>query len=165
MSDDTPADVDRVDRLGRRIGRLEVEHDRTQRQVNQLAAELRAHRHRSLSRRVLGKVRRIPASVRRRRRLRTMKRRAAADKPSVDPGERARREAVIDAFIAETESITCGDTPLDVRCAAAIDAYSLAVATGVHTREELEAASPDHLLDDLSDTEHLLQLFRTDPVA
>ncbi len=42
-----------------------------------------------------------------------------------------------------------GDTPRDVECAQHFGAVSVAVATGVYTRERLEAASPTHLLDNL----------------
>jgi phosphoglycolate phosphatase-like HAD superfamily hydrolase len=52
-----------------------------------------------------------------------------------------------------------GDTPLDVRCARAIGARVLAVATGLHSRDELAAESPDLLLDELSDAEALLGRF------
>ncbi len=44
-----------------------------------------------------------------------------------------------------------GDTPLDVRCARAIGARVVAVATGWHSPEELAAHAPDLLLTDLSD--------------
>lgn len=49
-----------------------------------------------------------------------------------------------------------GDTPHDVTCARYIGAKVLAVATGNHTRAELEAARPDVLLDDLSDVAAVL---------
>jgi phosphoglycolate phosphatase len=49
-----------------------------------------------------------------------------------------------------------GDTPLDVRCARAIGARAVAVATGWHTPDELAAAQPDLLLTDLSDASVLL---------
>ncbi|MFO0841199.1 MAG: haloacid dehalogenase-like hydrolase [Gemmataceae bacterium] len=42
-----------------------------------------------------------------------------------------------------------GDTPHDVRCARAIGARAVAVATGWHDRAELAACGPDVLLDDL----------------
>ena len=48
-----------------------------------------------------------------------------------------------------------GDTPLDVRCARAINARVAAVATGWHSPEELAAAGPDLLLKDLSDPKAL----------
>ena len=44
-----------------------------------------------------------------------------------------------------------GDTPLDVRCARAVGARAVAVATGWHSRDELAASQPDLLLDDLAD--------------
>jgi phosphoglycolate phosphatase-like HAD superfamily hydrolase len=52
-----------------------------------------------------------------------------------------------------------GDTPADVRCARAIGATALAVATGDSPAEELAAASPDHLVADLSDVERVCLLF------
>lgn len=53
-----------------------------------------------------------------------------------------------------------GDTPLDVRCARAIGARAVAVATGWHDRRELAAAGPDLLLDDFHDPEPLLNACR-----
>jgi phosphoglycolate phosphatase-like HAD superfamily hydrolase len=44
-----------------------------------------------------------------------------------------------------------GDTPLDVRCARAIGARAVAVATGWHPHAELLECGPDHIFDDLSD--------------
>lgn len=49
-----------------------------------------------------------------------------------------------------------GDTPLDVRCARAIGAKVAAVATGVHSLEELRAAGPDVAVSDLADPQPLL---------
>lgn len=49
-----------------------------------------------------------------------------------------------------------GDTPLDVRCARAIGARAVAVATGWHGREELRDAEPDLLLDSLEQPTDLL---------
>jgi phosphoglycolate phosphatase-like HAD superfamily hydrolase len=42
-----------------------------------------------------------------------------------------------------------GDTPIDVRAAQLNGVRSVAVATGLSTREELEASTPDVLVDDL----------------
>ena len=50
-----------------------------------------------------------------------------------------------------------GDTPLDVRCARAIGAKAVAVATGWHGADELAACQPDLLFDDLSDAARLLE--------
>ena len=53
--------------------------------------------------------------------------------------------------------LVIGDTPLDIQCARAIGAKTLAVATGGATAEELKAHRPDWLVDDLAkvDTEEL----------
>lgn len=50
-----------------------------------------------------------------------------------------------------------GDTPLDVQCARAIQARVVAVATGMHPKQELASTAPDHLVEDLSDTHSLLR--------
>ena len=50
-----------------------------------------------------------------------------------------------------------GDTPLDVKCARAIGAKAVAVATGWHALAELEACAPDFALADLSDASQLLR--------
>ncbi|HRX77750.1 MAG: HAD hydrolase-like protein [Planctomycetaceae bacterium] len=49
-----------------------------------------------------------------------------------------------------------GDTPLDISCARAINAKVLAVATGLHPTQELAESQPDRLLEDLSDTNVVL---------
>jgi phosphoglycolate phosphatase len=49
-----------------------------------------------------------------------------------------------------------GDTPLDIRCARAIGARAVAVATGWHSEEELTGHGPDLFLTDLEDAEKLL---------
>ena len=50
------------------------------------------------------------------------------------------------------DAVVIGDTPADIRCARAIDARAVAVATGVYTAEELQPHLPDHLFGDLSET-------------
>ena len=50
-----------------------------------------------------------------------------------------------------------GDTPLDVRCARAIGANAVTVATGWHPHDELCACGPDLALADLSDPAELLR--------
>jgi phosphoglycolate phosphatase-like HAD superfamily hydrolase len=75
------------------------------------------------------------------------------------------REALA-AARAYCDSVSCeriwviGDTPLDVRCARAIGVRVAAVATGIHSLDELEAERPDLLLADLSDTRPLLAMWR-----
>jgi phosphoglycolate phosphatase-like HAD superfamily hydrolase len=53
-----------------------------------------------------------------------------------------------------------GDTPLDIRCARAIGARAVAVATGWHSEEELTAHEPDLFLTDLEDPELLIERLR-----
>lgn len=48
-----------------------------------------------------------------------------------------------------------GDTPLDVKCARAIGAKAVAVATGQYTVDQLAETKPDVLLADLSDAQSL----------
>jgi phosphoglycolate phosphatase-like HAD superfamily hydrolase len=52
-----------------------------------------------------------------------------------------------------------GDTPLDIRCARAIGAKAIAVATGSHSFEELAIENPDLLVTDFSDAAPLLALW------
>jgi phosphoglycolate phosphatase-like HAD superfamily hydrolase len=51
-----------------------------------------------------------------------------------------------------------GDTPLDVQCARSIGARVVAVATGVHSIDELMACEPDHAVRDLGDVAALANL-------
>lgn len=68
--------------------------------------------------------------------------------------ERARQACGVD-FPPE-RIIVLGDTPKDVACARALGARVIAVATGAATRQSLELASPDILMDDFSDTPAVL---------
>ena len=54
--------------------------------------------------------------------------------------------------------IIIGDTPRDISCARHFGARVLAVASGQHTVEQLNAYSPDVVLPDLSDTKSVLNL-------
>lgn len=53
-----------------------------------------------------------------------------------------------------------GDTPTDVSCGRAINARTIAVATGNHTLEELAASGPDHLAADFSNPDPVLALWK-----
>jgi phosphoglycolate phosphatase-like HAD superfamily hydrolase len=66
--------------------------------------------------------------------------------------------AALDGQSGDEQIWVFGDTPLDIRCARAIGARVLAVNTGVDSRDELERACPDVLLDDLSDTQQVLEI-------
>ena len=56
------------------------------------------------------------------------------------------------------QAVVVGDTPLDVKCAAAVGARSIAVATGSFDEPALAASGADDVLTDLSDPERFLQL-------
>ena len=60
---------------------------------------------------------------------------------------------------ADTEVWVIGDTPADVKCGRAINATVVAVATGLFSMDELEASEPDHLCENFSDVELILELF------
>lgn len=55
------------------------------------------------------------------------------------------------------DTVLVGDTVFDIDCARAIGARIVAVATGPVAFEVLEAAAPDVLLRDLSDTDRVLE--------
>jgi len=58
--------------------------------------------------------------------------------------------------VAALDVIVVGDTPLDVACAAAGGARSIAVATGGYDADALRATGADLVLDDLSDVDRVL---------
>lgn len=62
------------------------------------------------------------------------------------------------ADFVDVSLVVIGDTEHDVRCARAIKATAVAVATGFTDRPTLIASEPDLLLDDLSDLTPLLEL-------
>jgi phosphoglycolate phosphatase-like HAD superfamily hydrolase len=63
----------------------------------------------------------------------------------------ARVERLIGAPLAFRQMTIIGDTPLDVECARACGAVSVAVATGQHAFEELAACRPDLIFPDFAD--------------
>jgi phosphoglycolate phosphatase-like HAD superfamily hydrolase len=58
------------------------------------------------------------------------------------------------------DAVVIGDTPLDVACAKFSRARSIAVATGLHSVEELRDAGADVVFEDLSDTARVLHALR-----
>lgn len=52
--------------------------------------------------------------------------------------------------------IVIGDTVLDIQTARHIGAISVAITTGSHSREKLEAENPDYLIDTFEELEDLL---------
>lgn len=55
-------------------------------------------------------------------------------------------------------TVIVGDTPADILCARAGRATAVAVATGWHASETLAQYKPDHLLENLADTDKVLEL-------
>ena len=63
---------------------------------------------------------------------------------------RRRGTDILREELRDEQVLVVGDTPLDIRCARAIGAKVLAVATGGCTLEELKAHQPDWVVSDLS---------------
>jgi phosphoglycolate phosphatase-like HAD superfamily hydrolase len=85
-----------------------------------------------------------------------------ADRRQLPAIARERARALTGRDFPLQEILIIGDTPLDVDCARACGARSVAVATGQHTYEELAACAPDMLFADFSDVDAaLLALART----
>lgn len=82
---------------------------------------------------------------------------AAPDRNGLLPMAVARVAASGGPTLAAEEAIVIGDTPLDVACARASGARSIAVATGSHTVEELQASGADIVFQDLGDTSGALE--------
>ncbi|WP_327375070.1 haloacid dehalogenase-like hydrolase [Streptomyces sp. NBC_01216] len=72
--------------------------------------------------------------------------------------ERARR---LHDVAADVPAVLVGDTPRDVEAALATDSGIIAVASGIHSSEELAAAGASVVLSDLSDTAELLEILET----
>jgi phosphoglycolate phosphatase-like HAD superfamily hydrolase len=54
--------------------------------------------------------------------------------------------------------VVIGDTPADIRCGEALGVYTVGVATGSHSCEELAAVGADTTFSDLSHTESVLRV-------
>jgi phosphoglycolate phosphatase len=69
---------------------------------------------------------------------------------------RLREKTGLDATYRDC--VVIGDTPRDVACARPYGAFSLAVATGPYSTEELRTAGADAVFQDLSETERVLSV-------
>jgi len=85
-----------------------------------------------------------------------------ADRPELPAVAVARAEALTGHRYRGKEVVIIGDTPLDVACGEHLGVRTIAVATGVHGLEELEACGPDHLFAHLGDTERVWEAIRAD---
>ncbi len=82
------------------------------------------------------------------------------DRNDVAHVARTRAEQHLGRPIDETVTLwVIGDTPNDVTCGRHIGARVLAVATGQHSVEQLETSQPDHVVNDLTDTQQILELW------
>jgi len=72
-----------------------------------------------------------------------------------------RLEAKLGRTIDRVHVLVIGDTSRDIDCARHAGAKVLAVATGHSPVEELEKSSPDYVLENLTDTEALLQILHS----
>jgi len=86
---------------------------------------------------------------------------AAPDRNGLLPKALATVRACGGPAASPSETVVVGDTPLDVACAAASRARSVAVATGGYEVEALRAAGADVVFPDLSDTTAVLQALLT----
>lgn len=58
----------------------------------------------------------------------------------------------------EKDIVIIGDTKHDILCGRHLNVMSIAVSTGHYNSEDLSQYNPDYLLDDLSDTEKIIEL-------
>jgi len=70
----------------------------------------------------------------------------------------SKAEALLGRRFDGEQIFVIGDTPHDVTCSRAIGARCIAVCTGYASRESLVAAEPEVLIDDMSETEWLVDL-------
>jgi phosphoglycolate phosphatase-like HAD superfamily hydrolase len=80
----------------------------------------------------------------------------APDRNGLLPKALARVRACGGPAIPVSDAIVIGDTPLDIACAAASGARSIAVATGEYDAAALRAAGADAVFEDLSDTQAVI---------
>ena len=80
----------------------------------------------------------------------------SSDRNRLGPFARARAEERHGVEFPPERVFVLGDTPHDITCGRAIDAKTVAIATGGFTREQLAAFEPDFLFDDLADVPSVL---------
>jgi len=82
---------------------------------------------------------------------------SAPDRNGLLPKAVARVAACGGPAVPAERAIVIGDTPLDVACAAASGARSIAVATGSFSVDQLRQAGADIVFEDLSNTADVLE--------
>ena len=81
----------------------------------------------------------------------------AADRRGLPPVAMQRCGELLGRSVSPAEVVVVGDTPKDVDCARASGCRSLAVATGHFTAHALRDAGADHVVDDLTDVERVVE--------
>jgi phosphoglycolate phosphatase-like HAD superfamily hydrolase len=76
-----------------------------------------------------------------------------ADRTRLPRVAAGRAEQLVGRVFRGPDTVIIGDTPRDIGCARAFGARAIAVATGWHSLEELDAHRPDHVFVDFSDRE------------
>lgn len=82
---------------------------------------------------------------------------AAPDRNGLLPKALTRIRECGGPAVGPSQAVVIGDTPLDVACAAASGARSIAVATGGYAVDTLRSAGADVVFEDLSDTQAILE--------
>ena len=72
------------------------------------------------------------------------------DRNCIAATAKQRGEAIFGRSLQGEEIVVIGDTPHDITCGKSIGAKVLAVATGVHKREQLESEKPTWAVDQIS---------------
>lgn len=78
------------------------------------------------------------------------------DRNQLGPFARARAKEKHGCEFSADEIDVIGDTPRDIACGKALGARTIAVATGMWSREQLAEHGPDVLIDDLSDVDRVI---------
>ena len=78
------------------------------------------------------------------------------DRNRLGPFARARAKEKHGREFSAAEIDVIGDTPRDIACGKALGARTIAVATGMWTREQLAEHRPDFLIEDLSNVDRVI---------
>jgi len=82
------------------------------------------------------------------------------DRNKLGPVALARAGDALGTGFQPEQTVVVGDTPKDIWCGQALEAMTVAVATGKFTVAELRGHKPDHVFENLSDTAAVLSVFR-----
>ena len=79
------------------------------------------------------------------------------DRNELGPFARARARKKHGQEFSAAQIDVIGDTPRDIACGKAIDARTIAIATGTWPRAKLSAHHPDFLFDDLANVDEVIE--------